>query len=55
MISKSFAESFTAEWIEAWKSHDPDRILSHYSDDFEFSSPFIAQIVGEPSGRLRGK
>jgi len=34
---------------------DLDRILSHYSDQFEMSSPVIIQIGGEPSGTLKGK
>jgi SnoaL-like domain len=55
VIDKAFAEHFANDWIETWNSHDLDRILSHYSDDFEMSSPLIAQIVGEPSGTLIGK
>lgn len=55
MIEKDFAEEFTKEWIEAWNSHDLDRVLSHYSDQFEMSSPKIIQIAGEPAGTLRGK
>ena len=55
MIDKSFAEHFAAEWIAAWNSRNLDRVLAHYSDDFEFSSPFIIKVVGEPSSILRGK
>ena len=54
MISRKFAEGFATEWIAAWNSHDLERILSHYSDTFEFSSPFIAAVAGEPSGILKG-
>ncbi|MFM1895271.1 MAG: hypothetical protein RLZZ385_345 [Pseudomonadota bacterium] len=54
-VTEEFAARFAAEWIAAWNSHDLTRILSHYSEDFEFSSPFIASVAGEPSGRLRGK
>ncbi len=55
MISKDFAEEFAHEWLEAWNSHDLERILSHYADDFVMSSPRIATVVNEPSGVLRGK
>lgn len=55
MLTRDFAEHFARDWIEAWNSHDLDRILSHYSDDFVMSSPYIAQIANEPSGTLRGK
>jgi ketosteroid isomerase-like protein len=55
MIDRNFAERFAHEWIEAWNAHDLPRILEHYEDDFEMSSPVIVQIMGEASGRLRGK
>lgn len=55
MITSRFAEEFAQRWIDAWNRHDLDEILSHYADDFEMSSPYIAQIAGEPSGTLRGK
>lgn len=55
MLTKEFAENFAREWIESWNSHDLDRILSHYADDFVMSSPRIAKVANEPSGVLRGK
>lgn len=55
MISREFAAHFAEEWIAAWNSHDLERVLAHYSDDFEMSSPYIARIAGEPSGMLKGK
>jgi hypothetical protein len=54
-MEKGFAERFAKEWVAVWNSHDLDRILAHYDDDFEMSSPIITTLVGEPSGRLRGK
>ncbi|HEX5049396.1 MAG TPA: nuclear transport factor 2 family protein, partial [Gammaproteobacteria bacterium] len=41
MITQDFAQTFAHEWIDAWNSHDLDRILSHYADDFVMSSPRI--------------
>jgi len=55
MIPQGFVIRFAEEWIESWNSHDLDRILSHYADDFEMSSPVIAQLMNEHSGTLRGK
>jgi len=55
MIENEFAENFAKEWIASWNSHDLDRILSHYSDDFEMRSPVVVQVTGEPSGALKGK
>lgn len=55
MIDRKFVEHFAREWVDSWNSHDLSRILSHYADDFEMSSPFIVAIAGEPSGMLKGK
>ena len=55
MIERAFAEQFAVEWIAAWNSHDLPAILSHYTEDFEMASPFIAQVMNEPSGKLQGK
>lgn len=55
MISREQADRFAHEWIEAWNSHDLERILAHYSDDFIMSSPRIAVIAHGPSGVLHGK
>jgi hypothetical protein len=55
MISAEQAVHFAHKWIEAWNSHDLDSILSHYSDDFQMASPYIAVVAGEPSGLLKGK
>ncbi len=46
---------FAAEWIAAWNAHDLERILSHYTDDFEMQSPLIVERMGVSSGILRGK
>jgi hypothetical protein len=55
MITKEQAYRFACDWIECWNSHDLDRILAHYADDFEMSSPVIVDLMDEPSGRIRGK
>jgi ketosteroid isomerase-like protein len=54
-MEKGFAERSAKEWVAAWNSHDLERILAHYEDDFEMSSPIITALIGEPSGKLRGK
>ncbi len=55
MLDKKFADHFARDWVDSWNSHDLNRILSHYSDQFEMSSPVIIQVAGEPSGTLKGK
>lgn len=54
-MDKKTAIRFADEWVSAWNAHDLDRILSHYEDDFEMSSPLVAKITGEASGALKGK
>lgn len=54
-ISQAFADDFAREWVAAWNSHDIERILSHYSEDFEMTSPLIAQRGFSATGSLQGK
>lgn len=49
------ANEFARDWIEAWNSHDLDRILSHYSADIVLVSPVAARLTGDASGIVRGK
>ena len=55
MTSNRGPSELTAEWKEAWNSHDLDRILALYSEDVIFKSPRIRTVSGEESGVLRGK
>ena len=55
MITKDFATHYAQEWISACNAYNLERILSHYADDFEMSSPVIVQLMSEPSGTLRSK
>jgi hypothetical protein len=55
VITRADARKFAEAWIAAWNAHDLQSVLSHYTDDFEMSSPFIAAFAGEPSGTLKGK
>ena len=54
-MTKDEAQIWAQQWVDAWNAHDLDRVLAHYTDDFEMSSPYIVTIAGEPSGVLRGK
>lgn len=54
-MTSNHARRFAEDWIASWNAHDLERILSHYTDDFEMSSPVIVQMMSEPSGVLQGK
>lgn len=54
-LNKTWASAFAEEWVAAWNAHDLERILAHYAEDFEMTSPLIIERMGEPSGMLKGK
>ena len=43
------------DWIAAWNSHDLERVLALYTDDFEMTSDKIPALGFDASGTLRGK
>ena len=54
-MTKEEASGFAQEWIAAWNSHDLERILAHYDDTVELTSPVAAQLLGRPDGKVAGK
>lgn len=48
-------EQFARSWIDAWNRYDLDAAMSYYSEETEFSSPWVVTINGDQSGTLRGK
>lgn len=54
-MTESEATRFAHDWVEAWNSHDLERILSHYADDATLTSPLVHQIVGGDQPSVRGK
>jgi SnoaL-like protein len=54
-MTEAQANHFAQEWVAAWNSHDLERILGHYSDDIELTSPLVQQIVGAGEPVVRGK
>jgi hypothetical protein len=49
------AHAFAEEWVAAWNAHDLERILAHYTEDVTLTSPVVVQLLGDPSGTVRGK
>lgn len=49
------SKEFALEWIESWNSHDLDRIMSHYAEDVEVTTPMIKVAMGIDNGTLQGK
>lgn len=55
MLTLEEAEGFARNWIRAWNRHDLEAVLSHYAENVELISPLVAQVLGDPSGIIRGK
>jgi hypothetical protein len=54
-ITPDFARSFANEWIAFWNSHDLDKVLSHYADNFTIESLLAARLIPESRGKITGK
>lgn len=46
---------FARRYYEAWNARDIDAILALYSEDIEYSSPYIAALGFSADGVIRGK
>ena len=55
VIDWVFARQFAMDRIDAWNDHDPDRLLRHFSGDFEAWAPAISLVTRDSAGILRGK
>src|ERR1700743_785793 len=53
-LTQQFAREFAHEWVEAWNSHDLERVLGHYSAKVELTSPFVRRILGGETDTVRG-
>ena len=53
-MDPDFARAFAHDWISAWNAHDLDRILAHYDDQVQLTSP-VARRFGDGSGTIHGK
>jgi hypothetical protein len=54
-LQSKFARQFAQEWVDAWNSHDLDRIMSHYDDDVALTSPVALNLLKNGDGVIRGK
>jgi len=54
-MTAEWAKQFAQEWTEAWNAHNLDRVMTHYTSEVEFFSPFVSLVLGEPTGRVQGR
>ena len=53
-MTKDKAWGLAQQWIEAWNSHDLDRIMALYDDSVELTSPVAARLL-DGNGTVQGK
>jgi hypothetical protein len=53
-LQASFAREFAQDWVDAWNSHDVERILTHYDDEVLLISPVALKLLNGESA-VRGK
>jgi ketosteroid isomerase-like protein len=54
-LDETTARAIAKATIDAWNSHDLERILEHYSEDVVLVSPLAVERLGDPTGTVRGK
>jgi len=54
-LTEQVAQSFAAQWIDAWNRHDLTAIMELYSDDIRFYSPYIIKLGMNEQGVITRK
>jgi predicted ester cyclase len=54
-VTHDDAWTLANHWVAAWNAHDLDRIMSHYEDHVELTSPVAARLLEIAGGRVTGK
>src|SRR6478672_5389692 len=54
MQQKNYLD-FANEWVNAWNSHDLEKIMSNDSETLQFTSPLIKQMGINESGTITNK
>lgn len=54
-LQQAFARRFAQDWMDAWNSHDLERILGHYDDEIVLISPVALKLLNNGDGVVRGK
>lgn len=54
-MTKDEAWKLANHWAAAWNAHDLELIMTHYDEAVELTSPFAAQLLGTPAGKVIGK
>ncbi|HLY69965.1 MAG TPA: nuclear transport factor 2 family protein [Puia sp.] len=55
MIAKHKLMELVRDWLNAWNSRNIERLMSHYQENAELSSPTIVKRWNIATGRITGK
>jgi hypothetical protein len=55
VMTKEEAWKLANDWVAAWNAHDLVRIMTHYEDTVELTSPAVARLLGLADGKVVGK
>ena len=53
-MTRDEAWRLAQDWVAAWNTHDLDRILMHYEEAVELTSPVAAKLLGISDGKVVG-
>jgi predicted ester cyclase len=54
-VTRDEASQLANDWVAAWNAHDLDRIMGHYDEAVELTSPVAARLLGTADGKVIGK
>jgi hypothetical protein len=55
VVIKDEAWDLARNWVAGWNAHDLDRIMMHYDEAVELTSPVAAQLLKKADGKVVGK
>jgi predicted ester cyclase len=53
-VTREEAWHWAEDWVAAWNAHDLDRLMTHYEEGVELTSPVAAQLLGISDGKVVG-
>ena len=54
-MTKEFTVAFARDWVDAWNAHDLEKVLSHYTEDFNIETPMAVKLYPQSQGFVVGK
>ena len=52
-MNREEIEAFAMQWADAWNNRDHEKVLAHFHEEINFTSPTALAVVGMPT--VKGK